>query len=230
MANDAPTKFVDTPGVLATAGAFRALGSWAGRTTADNQRYNYEKIVGPSGKAGDSRQVYSHAHAAQSATCGIIRPRDLVNEVYVSATYGAMLNALLTTEGWTELDRQRTFTVGNTSITTEVLVSGTPAYTAGAAVRFRVKYCLANDSASCGATVHYLEETAAISGSATWHTIKGQLDGAGTTVSSLTLDGPTGPTTPSNTQAHIEMILEAHAATGFYSLATYAWRSWAGSL
>ena len=231
MANDAPSEFVDTPGVLATAGSFYAVGSWIGRTTADNQRYNYEKIIGPSGKAGSTRQVYSHAHSAQSSTCGVSWTPDLINNVYTKGSE-ALIKSAVAIETWTELDRQRTFTVGNTSVATEIYAIGIQqsAFTTSS-IKFRVKYCLAADSASCGATVHYLEEATAITmTSAQWHTIKGQVDGAGGTVVGLTIDGPTSVTDPGDTQAHIEAILEARSVDAPHELYLYAWRTWAGGI
>jgi len=232
MANDAPTGFVDTPGVLATAEAYRAMGSWLGRTTADNQRYNYEKIVGPAGKAGTTRKVYSHAHSAQSSTCGVSWTPDLINNIYTKGSDG-MVKSAVGIEGWTELDRQRTFTVGNTSVATEIRALGVQvsAFTTSS-IKFRVKYCLAVDSAVCGATVHYLEEAtgSTITGSAQWHTIKGQVDGAGGTVVGLTIDGPTSVTDPDDTQAHIEAILEARGVGAPHGLYLYAWRIWAGGI
>ena len=232
MSNDAPTSYKDLPDTFATSGSYRAMGAVVGKRTQDNARYLYEKIGNRGAEGGSIRQVMPHAHAAQSSTCGIVRPRDVVNVLYAGPS--SVLAETVPIESWWELDRVRTFGVGATSVTSEIrIMSFQGGAATSSAIKFRIKYCLATDSGDCGATVHVIEEADAVTvaTSPEWHTIKGSRDGSVSTgITSLTIGSAPSTISAGGTDEHMEIILEARATGAARLLYLYSWRVWSDSL
>lgn len=232
MADEAPTQFVNLIDSFTTSDAFRACASWCGWLWKRNTAYVMEKVMRGDWKAEGSpyntgtRINYPHAHAEQSSDCGITVRRALVNQSYAkgSASGEAAYQVAVDGDSWIELGRWPAPVGGFKNVAAQVRY-----FIDQGGIKFRLKYCNHTADGSCGSTVHYLQETAEnTSTTVTWHVIKGKLDGAGSTVTNMTIDGPTSVTTPGDTTGIQELICEVARtqSTTISALALYHVFAW----
>lgn len=216
MSEDAPSGFVNLPSSLTTTDAYRALSTWFAWRTVRNARHAYEKLTRGDGRAGDTRQVFPHAHGVQVAApeCGLVVRRNVVNQPFGEFGLG------LTTSDWVEVTRCPGSVGGFVDVASEVKFVND-----SNSVRFKIDSCPWNDSAAFGAADYSLAEAA---GDATdhsagvqWHTIN---ESAGTG-KELTID-PGTATAPGDSSSERGFILSARSEGGSCSMLFYHWRVW----
>lgn len=227
MANDAPTSYVDLTGSIAEVGVYRAASAPIGYLANLNARYHAEKLYRGDFAAGDTRQVHPQAHAEQSAACGLVVPRSLVEQSYSMGSANAEAYTILGLPkgSWTEVDRQHGDIAGFLRVASEIRYQST-APNADEVVLWKIESRPANDSAAGGAVEHYIIETSGTAhvGAPEWHTINGQLDAAGGATKELTIDGPTSVSDPGSSASRREFVLYANGSgTGTIDLAVHFW-------
>ena len=221
MADDSPTGYVNITDGFSTADEFRPGSSWSGRTLTENQRYNHEKLTGPTRYAGDSRIVYSHAHAQQTITAGedgLVVRRTIHTGLYATGTTVGLLKSL--DDSFVEVDRVRAWVGGFRRVASEIYYSNTQD-TGDETVLWKIKSQDAADSAAAVTGATSLTETVGTHhASATWHTI----DETGGAEQRLEIAGPTSATTPGDTASWREFTLMAkHDGTNGADLTLRGW-------
>ena len=211
MANDAPTNWVNVTDTHITSNQYRPFPTWLVWRMIRAARWMYEKIARGDHYAGETRQNYPHAHGEQSTQCGEPVLRTVYCDTFNTGSdnTAAYVVTSLSDSDWVEIARGRGWVGGAKRVACEVLYYNTQ--TAGQSIKWKIESRDANDSAAADAADHYIAESAgtAHSPAEAWHTINGQLDGAGGNTKLLTIDGPTDETEPGDTTSWREFVLYA---------------------
>ena len=228
MTDDAPSSYANVTDGFTTADSYRSVCSWAGSTTVLNERHAWEKIREGSYAVGDTRAVYPHAHAEQSTECGVVVRRGWCKSyrTYTQAYYNGFGGGVGISDSWEEIDTIRVCVAGFKRVASEVDYY-TPAPN-NDPIRWKIESRDARDSVVCADHDHYIQEASGTQHLAqTWHTINGQLDGAGASTKKLTIGGPTNETDPGDTVSWRCFRLWARSDNAStYDLRLYHWHVW----
>ena len=211
MSNDAPTSFTNLTDAFFTADAFRGVAAHIGFVFQKNLRFLYEKLMAKA--AGDSVQNYPHFHGEQSAIESVTVRRSVYSKHLYDVTNEYATFASVGTGAATVVHTFRYWTGGFKGLACEVEFQNDNNGTSS--IIWNFSHGNGGDGTADGVTDHYILETSGTdSGAGTWvwHTVNGQLDGAGGSVKTCTVDGPTDEETPGDTASWRTCRLTATAS------------------
>jgi len=191
MASDAPSAWINPTDDLVATDSYRACSSWIGWRLIRNLRWLAE-AAWPTRKftGAAARVVSAHVHGSEDTSEPVLRSP--VVDVFNIGSYTAFAKSVSTSD-WIEMARARCWIGHVNSVQCELSFSNAPV--SGESTLWKVELRPWNDSAAAGAVEHYIAETSGSAGypiGARWHTVYGQLDGAGASVSSCSVDRPGG--------------------------------------
>lgn len=193
MANGAPGAYNNPTDTLTTTDAYRPFATWLDWLVLNGCRWLVEKIadsdyVIPLATTGRNNDPHAHGEDDDSEPV----PRSLVQEEYTVGSDNAQTLVLsaLSTSDWVEVDRQRAMVGYHSHVLCEVRYVHTQDTVE--TIEWKIECRRALDSDDPLSVEHYIAETAGTdhSGGLAWHTISGQLDGAGAATTDLTIDSP----------------------------------------
>ncbi len=181
MGDDAPAggQFKNISDTFTTADAFRCVPAWLGYTFTRDIRWAYEKTVEPSIAAGDTRIVSSHGHGELTQIAGdsdgVVERRSVGVGNYMESDGTRHGSFAVTDAAWTPIDLRRALIPAFRGVRCEIEFQETTPKD----VIFKIDNIYRSVRGGGAADHVIIESTATTAATWTWHTVAGQLDGAG---------------------------------------------------